>query len=298
MRAEILASWERSRSLGIDAEGAALPVESDLDPDSRLIRAAAPVLERLCARFSGLPITVALVDTHAHIIDRRGDSVGLDLMDEASLVQGANVDERFMGTSSASIALSTRAPFVVIGHEHFLHNLKVLTCMAAPVRDPVGGTVQGVVNLSIPEELAKPEMALVLQNATDLIAERLLELGTTRERELVASFLRARERGEHTGLLDVGRGELVGHRGTVPQLDRRERFVLLDAAVDLIGSNEQSSAEVALAGGRVAALRRRQLRRPVIDGLEYHEGLNAVGITGGVAPNVIPDEGTGDGHVR
>ena len=31
-------------------------------------------------------------------------------------------------------------------------------------------------------------------------------------------------------------------------------------------------------------------RRPVIDGLEYHEGLNAVGIRGGVAGNVIPDE--------
>ncbi|WP_425437576.1 succinyl-diaminopimelate desuccinylase [Nocardioides gansuensis] len=31
-------------------------------------------------------------------------------------------------------------------------------------------------------------------------------------------------------------------------------------------------------------------RQPVIDGLAYHEGLNAVGIRGGVAGNVIPDE--------
>jgi succinyl-diaminopimelate desuccinylase len=31
-------------------------------------------------------------------------------------------------------------------------------------------------------------------------------------------------------------------------------------------------------------------RKPVIDGLEYREGLNAVGISGGVAGNVIPDE--------
>ena len=28
---------------------------------------------------------------------------------------------------------------------------------------------------------------------------------------------------------------------------------------------------------------------PVIDGLEYHEGLNAVFISGGVAGNVLPD---------
>jgi succinyl-diaminopimelate desuccinylase len=31
-------------------------------------------------------------------------------------------------------------------------------------------------------------------------------------------------------------------------------------------------------------------RRPLVDGLEYHEGLNAVAISGGVAGNVVPDE--------
>ena len=36
-------------------------------------------------------------------------------------------------------------------------------------------------------------------------------------------------------------------------------------------------------------LRDHEPRRPVIDGLEYHEGLNAVFIDGGVAGNVIPD---------
>ncbi|MFI0422490.1 succinyl-diaminopimelate desuccinylase [Spongiactinospora sp. 9N601] len=33
-----------------------------------------------------------------------------------------------------------------------------------------------------------------------------------------------------------------------------------------------------------------EARRPVVDGLEYHEGLNAVRVRGGVAGNVIPDE--------
>jgi succinyl-diaminopimelate desuccinylase len=37
-------------------------------------------------------------------------------------------------------------------------------------------------------------------------------------------------------------------------------------------------------------LRGYQARQPVVDGLGYHEGLNAVGIRGGVAGNVIPDE--------
>ena len=40
----------------------------------------------------------------------------------------------------------------------------------------------------------------------------------------------------------------------------------------------------------LARLAEYQPSRVVIDGLEYREGLNAVGITGGVAGNVIPDE--------
>ena len=40
----------------------------------------------------------------------------------------------------------------------------------------------------------------------------------------------------------------------------------------------------------LARLNAYEPRKPLIDGLEYHEGLNAVGIAGGVAGNVIPDE--------
>jgi succinyl-diaminopimelate desuccinylase len=44
------------------------------------------------------------------------------------------------------------------------------------------------------------------------------------------------------------------------------------------------------AGAVLDVLRAWQPRRPVVDGLEYHEGLNAVAITAGVAGNVVPDE--------
>jgi succinyl-diaminopimelate desuccinylase len=44
------------------------------------------------------------------------------------------------------------------------------------------------------------------------------------------------------------------------------------------------------AGQILDVLRAYQAREPDVDGLAYHEGLNAVGISGGVAGNVIPDE--------
>ncbi|WP_437013893.1 SpoIIE family protein phosphatase [Streptomyces sp. enrichment culture] len=283
VRPEILASWQRSQSLGIDREQAALPIEDDLDSDSPLVRAAVPVLDRLYQRFSGIPVTVALADSRANIVGRWGAPAGLKLMDAASLVPGANVDERFMGTSSVSMALSTRAPFVVVGHEHFLRDLKELTCMAAPVRDPVGGTVQGAVNLSVPRDLAEPGMALTLQAAIERIEERLLELSAARELELMHSFRQARERGGHAEL-ELGSGELSRPGEPPPRLAAQERLTLLERAVELISSPEETFAEVPLSGSRTALLRRRELHHGDADGAAVEVTFEETRGTGAADP--------------
>ncbi|MGH3367384.1 MAG: succinyl-diaminopimelate desuccinylase [Nocardioidaceae bacterium] len=46
------------------------------------------------------------------------------------------------------------------------------------------------------------------------------------------------------------------------------------------------------AAGILDRLRGYQAREPQVDGLWFHEGVNAVGIRGGVAGNVVPDEAT------
>jgi succinyl-diaminopimelate desuccinylase len=76
----------------------------------------------------------------------------------------------------------------------------------------------------------------------------------------------------------------AGCQGTlrVDVLTRGERA---HSARSWMGKNAiHAAAEV------LARLNAYEPRRPVIDGLEYHEGLNAVFISGGVAGNVLPDE--------
>ncbi|MFF8725137.1 succinyl-diaminopimelate desuccinylase [Streptomyces sp. NPDC015171] len=91
--------------------------------------------------------------------------------------------------------------------------------------------------------------------------------------------------GDFAVLLEPSDGEVEGGcQGTLRMLLRTtgERA---HSARAWMGSNAIHAAAPILA--RLASY---EPRRPVIDGLEYHEGLNAVAITGGVAGNVIPDE--------
>jgi succinyl-diaminopimelate desuccinylase len=60
--------------------------------------------------------------------------------------------------------------------------------------------------------------------------------------------------------------------------------VAAHAARSWRGSNAIHSA-----GAVLDVLRAYQPRQPVVEGLQYHEGLNAVKIEGGIAGNVIPD---------
>ncbi|MCY1653489.1 succinyl-diaminopimelate desuccinylase [Streptomyces sp. SL203] len=76
-----------------------------------------------------------------------------------------------------------------------------------------------------------------------------------------------------------------GCQGTV-RVNLRLEGERAHSARSWMGSNAIHAAPV------LARLAAYEPRRPVIDGLEYREGLNAVGIEGGVATNVIPDSCT------
>ncbi|MEV8474588.1 succinyl-diaminopimelate desuccinylase [Streptomyces sp. NPDC051173] len=85
-------------------------------------------------------------------------------------------------------------------------------------------------------------------------------------------------------LLEPTDGQVEGGcQGTLRVLLRTEGE-RAHSARSWMGSNAVHAAAPILA--RLAAY---EPRRPVIDGLEFHEGLNAVRIEGGVAGNVIPD---------
>ncbi|MFI8101896.1 succinyl-diaminopimelate desuccinylase [Streptomyces sp. NPDC086023] len=90
--------------------------------------------------------------------------------------------------------------------------------------------------------------------------------------------------GDFAVLLEPSNAQVEGGcQGTLRVL-LKTRGERAHSARSWMGSNAIHAAGPILA--RLAAY---EPRRPLIDGLEYHEGLNAVRIEGGVATNVIPD---------
>ncbi|MFD4629614.1 succinyl-diaminopimelate desuccinylase [Streptomyces sp. NPDC058284] len=93
--------------------------------------------------------------------------------------------------------------------------------------------------------------------------------------------------GDFAVLLEPTDGQVEGGcQGTLRVL-LRTKGVRAHSARAWMGSNAIHAATPILE--RLAAY---EPRKPVVEGLEFHEGLNAVRIEGGVATNVIPDECT------
>ncbi|MDT0342514.1 succinyl-diaminopimelate desuccinylase [Streptomyces litchfieldiae] len=91
--------------------------------------------------------------------------------------------------------------------------------------------------------------------------------------------------GDFAVLLEPSSGEVEGGCQGTLRVQLRLPGQRAHSARGWMGSNAIHAAAPVLA--RLADYRP---RRPVIDGLEYREGLNAVRVEGGVAGNVIPDE--------
>ena len=189
VRPEILDSWQRSRSAGVDASRLQLPFDSDLERSGRLVACAGPVLDQLEDELSGSAVGVVLTDPVGRVLDRRvGEDELQRRLDDISLAPGFSYAEEFAGTNGVGTALSGRTATLVVGAEHFTDRLQGFACAGAPVLHPVDGRVVGLVDITCLRAEANDLMrVLALQAARD-ISHVLRERGSAGAREVMAAF--------------------------------------------------------------------------------------------------------------
>jgi hypothetical protein len=220
-----------------------LPHQEVTVSGEELMRAAAPVLERLAPTISGSKVAVALTDANATVLQRMvGDPALRDVLDHLSLAPGFSYSEQAVGTNACGTSLVERRPCLVVGPEHFAERLRPYACAAAPIRDLVSGRIEGSIDITLPQADATPQMEAQVTTLSHEIEERLLARYTRREQELLAAYGSS------------GPGPAPG-LGADSELDADDRLRLREQAAELISQPRETGLQVPLSRERRATLR-------------------------------------------
>lgn len=198
VRHEIIASWERSLSAGVDAGRLEVPYSPDLDFDGSLASCARPVLDDLAEQLSGNPVSVVLTDADGHLLARRvGEGELQRRLDEISLAPGFSYAEVHAGTNGVGTALQGGAPALIIGAEHFTDRLQGFACAGAPIRHPLSHRVLGVLDVTCLRPHANDLMRVLATRAAHDVEQMLLQRGSATAAAVMGEFERACRRGPH-----------------------------------------------------------------------------------------------------
>ncbi|WP_327653920.1 sigma-54-dependent Fis family transcriptional regulator [Streptomyces sp. NBC_00483] len=251
-------SWQRSKYLGVGTDEVVVPYQPDYDRESRLVRAAAPVLDRLERTLAGSDASVIVTDRKGWVRDRRVGEKRLSThLDRVHLAPGFNYAEQFVGTNGIGVALEERRPNVVLGTEHFNERLQSVSCAAAPIRNSVTGRVEGAMNLTCWNGPARTLMAALVQEAAGDIARVMYEFSSSHQRALLEAFQQVSHYGDRP-VLCLGHDLVLANSAASARLTGDDHRLLHEAAAEL-GHAPRTRQEVQLTGGETVLMRCRQV---------------------------------------
>jgi DNA-binding CsgD family transcriptional regulator len=190
-------SWQRAAKAGLVPARIHAPYDPNIDDDSRLRWAAAPILTAVSVDLPDLPVALLLTDRRSHVIERwtRTTHHAL-LMDAVGAAPGFVCDEALIGTNSIGLAAYSGAPAVVRGFEHYADALTHVSCASSPIIDPTTGQLAGVVNITSADPSYSPMMPALVGRIVHETEQRLLADRGVHSSALHDAFVRARRRAK------------------------------------------------------------------------------------------------------
>jgi transcriptional regulator of acetoin/glycerol metabolism len=150
----IARSWERCAAHGLDMTAPRTPEALDGGAlaelqarNERLLQLSRAELSVLRADAASTDSIAILTDASGLVLAAEGHEGFADRAARVALRPGVAWSEDSTGTNAIGTALAEGRPVQVVGAEHFFEPHRILTCAAAPIRDP-RGTLAGVLDLS------------------------------------------------------------------------------------------------------------------------------------------------------
>lgn len=251
----VAASWQRSFTAGVNAETSQAVFQSDLDLTGRLMRCSEPVITRLSDDMAEMPLSIVLTDYKARILSRlETDKTIGTLLDEVSLAPGYNYAEASVGTNGIGTVLESGQPLYIVGPEHFTEHLQPFACAGSPIRDPLTGRVEGVLDISCLSEHASPLMQSLVRSAAHEIERNLLVDRSQRQQALFEAYVRvdAHTRG---AVMAIGGTVVMGNAVAQSLFAPDEQWTIHQHARYLMISPGQPVDQIELSSGKVVHMR-------------------------------------------
>ena len=159
VRNVVVNSWRRSLESGVDAHGSSAPLAVRDDglhhlriQNRDLLAAASGTLAEAIDLFIGTGSIMLVTDPSGIVLSTVGDRATIESGREIHLEPGGAWNEFVAGTNGIGTALITKQPVLVHATEHFCAGVKTWTCAAAPIRDPIDGSLIGLLDISGPRQ--------------------------------------------------------------------------------------------------------------------------------------------------
>lgn len=252
----ILTSWRRSRVAGVDTELPDVPYDESFDARSRLARCAAPVMRRLHDQLNDMAVSIVLTDERGRLVDRRDSDRALARrFDTVCFAPGFSYAETHVGTNGVGTALEMGRPVFVSGAEHFNSRSLPFACAGGPIRNPLTGRVEGLVDLSSLAGDAHPMMRVLVQEAALDIERHLLEDGGERQRLVLDEFLSACRRSRGEAVISVSGDVVIANKRASSLLSPADQDLLRLSAAEARHLAPNAVTEMSLSDGRWAEVR-------------------------------------------
>jgi transcriptional regulator of acetoin/glycerol metabolism len=250
----VAASWRRSQAAGVDADEYRISYHEDVDLDSRLVRCARPVIDRLAGEMTDVPVAIALSDAQARIVHRLDCSTSVGrLLDRVDFIAGFDFGEGDVGTNGIGTVFEAGASVSVVGAEHFTEALVKFACTGAPILDPVTGRAEGVLDVSSLAESWTPLMHTLVRRAAADIGRNLLLDRSLAKQALFETFIKADSRPRQA-VMAVGDSLMVNQRAQ-QLFTPAEQFAIQQHALFLMCRRGRVTESFALDSGRTVRLR-------------------------------------------
>jgi len=266
LRPLIQRSWPRSARFGVSPAARRLDALAPPRLETRVQRAAAPILDELGRLVQTTRAAVILADADGVIVQVAGEPDVQRLLHAVYPVPGAMLSEDAAGTNAIGTAIEEGCGVQVWSGEHFIEAFQGFLCTAVPLRDPLSRKLLGVLDLTIRDRDVSPAvartLARIVADASGKIERALAEQLAAREQALLYHYLRELRRRAPVIAFD-GRTTIASN-AALSLLVQDDLTAVLAYAEETLRTRRPVERAVRLRSGRVARL----LASPRFDGGE------------------------------